>query len=635
MKQVILALLILTQLTGFAQDTFIKEIDGNHFGSASLVPTNDNGWLILIEDSPQLIKYNQCGDVEWSRTYSFTNQNCCIGTQVVLDNQDRIYILTREPITQQNTGFRVTALDAAGLLLWSNVYAQTGQEYIPYSILMDPWGNLLIYANKSNVGNGHSTLTKIDQNGNIRWSKKYDLGVTWGETIITQDSGLLMRRGDEFIKTDSIGQIEWVSRITVGNTYYYRAAVEVKDGYIFTKQLNSTKEIGFFKLDNQGNLLWGGGRFIPLHGTPNPLRNTPNGNFVAVLNTRTAQPTASSVIIEFDKDFNIVKQNAVTAHKANWYLNDISFTKDNSPIIIGKYAEPNLQKFVFGKLDEDYKAGCDSVIAAPFTIKPATSAPGSVSVSANGITKTSRAVSSTSVLVTDQITCSNTKMKVVTLANDTVICPDTNVILQNLSSSQFANYKWSTGETTPTISVNKSGTYWVECSNPCVATIYTDTIIVDVTLIQNPNLATDTILCGDNTIILDAEIPFGQYQWQDNSTLPTFEVTSSGEFYVDITIDGCVKRFDSKILACEDYLIPNIFTPNKDGVNDYFEILYYGTKPFHCQIYNRWGVLQFESNTSRIPWDGTLSGKPVSDGVYFYVITIGDDTLKGSLTIVR
>ena len=635
MKHIIWVLLLLVSNLGFSQDTFIKEIDGSIFGAASTVPTSDNGWIILLEDRPQLIKYNQCGDVEWSRTYTITNQNCCIGSQIVLDNQDRIYLLTREPITQQSTGFRVTALDADGLLLWCNVYNESGQEYVPYSLLIDSWGHLLVYANKSNVGNGHSTLTKIDFNGNIRWSKKYDIGTTWGETIITQDSGLLMRRGDEFIKMDSIGQIEWISRITVGNTYYYRGAVEVTDGYFFTKQLKSTKEIGFFKLDKQGNLLWGGGKFVPLHGIPNPLKNTPNGNFVAVLNTRTNQSTASSVIIEFDKNLNIIKQNALTANKANWRLNNISFTKDNSPIIIGKYEEPNIQKIVFGKLDQDYKAGCDSIIPAPFTFHPASSAAGSANVSANGITKTARPVSSASVAVTDQITCSNTNVKVATLANDTIICPDTNLTLQNLSTFNFSNYTWSTGETTPTINVNTPGTYWVECSDPCVATIYTDTIVVDVTLIQDPNLATDTVLCGDNTILLDAEIPFGQYLWQDNSTLPTYLVTTSGQYHVDITMDGCVKRFDSRILSCEDYQIPNIFTPNSDGVNDYFEVIYQGTKAFQSKIYNRWGVLQFESNTAKLPWDGTINGKPVSDGVYYYLITIGEDIIKGTLTIIR
>ncbi len=634
MKRFLLLVFILHHFVNVAQDTFLKEISTNFFGEGSIIATNDNGWLVLEERNLQLTKYNQCGEFQWSKKYGVMNQNCCIGNQIALGALDEIYLLSRQMVAQ-NYGFSITALDASGIVLWSKNYGETDNSYYPYSLLKGAKGDLLVFSNKTGIGTGYSTLTKLDNNGVIKWSKKYDNGGTWGEAILTNDTGVLMRRGDEFIKVDSVGQVEWGTRVTTNNTYYYLAPVEVSDGYIFTKQIQGSQEVGFHKLDDQGNLLWGGGKYTSFSGAPNPLRNTANGNFTTVLNTNTNSPTASAVIIEFDKDLNIVKQNAISLNTSNWLLNDVWFSNLNVPLIAGKTSTLPSQHFVFGKLDIDYKVGCDSVINTNFTFYAATSSPVITTVSNNSLTTTSVPVTFTIESLVDFITCSDTKVRVVKLAKDTVICPDTSLILQNLTTYNFANYLWSTGETTPTISVNSSGKYWVECANPCVSTTYSDTIIVAVTQIQNPNLATDTVLCGDNSILLDAKIPLGKYAWQDQSSLPTFLVVAPGNYYVDITFNNCVKRFESNIMGCEDYLIPNIFTPNGDGINDYFQIVYDGGKPFECEIYNRWGVLQFETNTAQFQWDGTIGGVRASDGVYIYLMKIGEKKIKGTITIVH
>lgn len=67
--------------------------------------------------------------------------------------------------------------------------------------------------------------------------------------------------------------------------------------------------------------------------------------------------------------------------------------------------------------------------------------------------------------------------------------------------------------------------------------------------------------------------------------------------------------------------IPNVFTPNSDGVNDYFEIKSSGTSWFVIRIFSRTGALIFQDEASIIQWDGrNIQGKLLPDGVYFYVI---------------
>lgn len=67
--------------------------------------------------------------------------------------------------------------------------------------------------------------------------------------------------------------------------------------------------------------------------------------------------------------------------------------------------------------------------------------------------------------------------------------------------------------------------------------------------------------------------------------------------------------------------IPNVFTPDSDGVNDQFFFPNKAIIEFTCSVYDRWGKLIFEFNSIDDSWDGTyyLSGKECVDGVYFYM----------------
>src|SRR5690606_23081679 len=71
--------------------------------------------------------------------------------------------------------------------------------------------------------------------------------------------------------------------------------------------------------------------------------------------------------------------------------------------------------------------------------------------------------------------------------------------------------------------------------------------------------------------------------------------------------------------------IPNAFTPNGDGSNDYFfprQLLSESLSHFHMQVYNRWGQLLFETNNlNGRGWDGRLNGKNQPTGVYLYRIS--------------
>lgn len=67
--------------------------------------------------------------------------------------------------------------------------------------------------------------------------------------------------------------------------------------------------------------------------------------------------------------------------------------------------------------------------------------------------------------------------------------------------------------------------------------------------------------------------------------------------------------------------VPNVFTPNGDNINDYFEVITDGTTMYEFTVFTRSGARVYYSLSPRIFWDGQSSGGlDLSEGIYYYVI---------------
>jgi len=84
---------------------------------------------------------------------------------------------------------------------------------------------------------------------------------------------------------------------------------------------------------------------------------------------------------------------------------------------------------------------------------------------------------------------------------------------------------------------------------------------------------------------------------------------------------------------CTYYELPNVFTPNGDNIHDLFQPFfpYYFVEKVDMKIYDRWGLLMFETDDPDINWDGRnyKSGKIVSRGVYYYICDVYEQRLTG------
>ena len=116
----------------------------------------------------------------------------------------------------------------------------------------------------------------------------------------------------------------------------------------------------------------------------------------------------------------------------------------------------------------------------------------------------------------------------------------------------------------------------------------------------------------------------------------------SAGIYVIVVKDanGCTKTTQKEVEELSP--IPEIydaFTPNGDGVNDYWNIYYLDLLYPNCivKVYSTWGTLVFSSNGYPEPWDGTKNGNELPAGTYYYVIDYGDgsDPLTGTVNIIK
>jgi gliding motility-associated-like protein len=106
------------------------------------------------------------------------------------------------------------------------------------------------------------------------------------------------------------------------------------------------------------------------------------------------------------------------------------------------------------------------------------------------------------------------------------------------------------------------------------------------------------------------------------------------------TEKDCVDDTCLTVEVVEGLDIPNVFTPNGDGYNDDFNIHASGIAQYYLQVFNRWGVLLFESSNPNVKWDGkTMAGENCADGTYYYILSAKSDakdySQHGFVTLLR
>lgn len=122
------------------------------------------------------------------------------------------------------------------------------------------------------------------------------------------------------------------------------------------------------------------------------------------------------------------------------------------------------------------------------------------------------------------------------LGPDTAICAGESLLLDG-TALPGTSYEWSDGSTGANLSVNSEGTYALQASlDGC---LFTDSRFVEIKPLPVVDLGADQIRCEEEMVPLDVRQGNATYQWQDGSTMGTFQVTQSGTFGVRVNLEGC------------------------------------------------------------------------------------------------
>ncbi|MEY4925839.1 MAG: hypothetical protein RI894_275, partial [Bacteroidota bacterium] len=226
--------------------------------------------------------------------------------------------------------------------------------------------------------------------------------------------------------------------------------------------------------------------------------------------------------------------------------------------------------------------------------------------------------------VTDTIHVRQKQPPVLALA-DTLVC-STQLPIVYHAPPLDATINWSTQDTGNSATIAQAGSYSVTATNECGSSTAYFTISTETPLPPIHFSMFDTTTCLNGHFVpirLHAPIGYPNYHWNTGETTrsitvrkpQTYTVSSEnlcGEVSSNINIGGC----------SPSYYIPNTFSPNGDGKNDFFTL--YSNDAVRVikqlQIFDRYGEYVFSAeniapNDERSGWNGTLHGKEFTPDV--------------------
>lgn len=348
----------------------------------------------------------------------------------------------------------------------------------------------------------------------------------------------------------------------------------------------------------------------------------------------------------------------------NLSVNPVSFASLQATVCQGEsYVLNGVAYNQAGNYQQIYQtaAGCDSIIALQLTVLPVynvlhneTICEGEVFfLDGFAFAQTGTYVREmTTAAGCDSIVTLNLTvypLPVVDIGDVYTICAGENVTLTGPSGTS-GNLIWNTGQAGSSITVSQPGDYSLTLVTPqgCVGS---DEATVFVMPSPEPVMNTDYVFCSGDRVELDAGNPGCTYLWSTGATSQTIEAGQAGFYTVLITNpQGCQRSaFAQLVEYCEPVIyVPNSFTPDHDGINDYFRAYGENVAGFEMTIFNRWGEPVFHSEDIEEGWDGSFLGGDhyAQDQVASWVIRykvfadlVGRQTgwriLKGHVLIMR
>lgn len=262
-----------------------------------------------------------------------------------------------------------------------------------------------------------------------------------------------------------------------------------------------------------------------------------------------------------------------------------------------------------------------------------------------------------------KVTVEETSFEVrLNLEGDQGICPGQELALKATPDIADASYQWFrdgaalAGATGPALSVNEAGTYRLYASKGSCSDTSEEVLARLYPLPEAKIIGPGINPCMFDTAIFSAQVTASKYLWEpadifyldqglSNRTVKGIIRRPSSMVYLTVTNEFGCEHVDSVLVntkTCCTVFIPNAFSPNSDGRNDYFKPeLGPGQALIVFQVYDRWGNQVYNNMDISKGWNGRYpDGSNAEEGTYMYYIAYScpdgkQYTRKESVSLLR
>jgi gliding motility-associated-like protein len=215
------------------------------------------------------------------------------------------------------------------------------------------------------------------------------------------------------------------------------------------------------------------------------------------------------------------------------------------------------------------------------------------------------------------------------LLEEEIICAPSAVTIR--LDPQLGDYVWNNGSQEAELTFEEDGLYTVALDYGCGTFQDSVSVVIGNNLID-PAWPRLHVLCNDEPLAIDLSSTTADFiVWDDGDTTVTRIFTDEGSRFVRLS-DACrdtTFRFsvEREICSSETIYVPNAFSPNGDGINDFLSIGFsqnWTSPRIKFYVFDRWGGAVFFTEDPYFRWDGNAKGKLLDPGVltYFYELEV-------------
>jgi hypothetical protein len=635
-----------------------KFFDTGDTEGSNIQTTTDGGYIIVGNTNTfgagnydiYLIKTNKTGSILWKKTYGGADYD---QGSSVLQTSDGGYAVLG--VTQSfGAGGRDIYLiktNSKGDTLWTRTYGGTDYEQ-GNSIQQTSDGGYIIggYTISFGVGGqGASYLIKTDSIGEILWTKAYisTYSNNTNSIKLTNDGGYILAGyyyvsntyadyRPLLIKTDKSGNIIWSKYYQSGVGWAQSVAQNSDSGYILSGTLGTGNGGLLIDVNSSGNILWSrqyGGQYKEQLGC---AQQTLDKGFIVVGFTTEGTDGYNAVIIKTNNNGTLAWKK-VFGRNGDEEIFSIKQTADRGYITCGAYSSIGLtdNSVYLLKIDSLGNSGCNQLSDNAQLIN-LTSSVANISFQNNS---NMGAINYTSTIVKNENSgISNTFCYSCTLnispSGSVNLCQGDSVIL---STNRADSYLWSNGDTTQSINVFNSGVYSVNIKSDITCSGYSSITTVTVNPLPEVPIIKENIT--ENVVTLTSNYPIGNQWFMDgniivNANLQDYIVKQNANYTVQYNdSNGCSATslpFNintvniNNPITNENEII--IFPNPSDGI---FKIDVGNLRSGKIKIYNIFGESIYQSEIRNETLD--LSTQP--KGVYLLFLQSGQKIFSKKIVI--